>query len=568
MSEDHKTQVAPQPQASVSVEHAAQVNDPNMKKINREFQEKATMRKAKDLNLPYINIGKTPLNPDFLKAISIDKAEAGRMICFFQVGKKLRVAVEDPNKAETQAIIESLQEQGFTIDVSLASIAGLNEALAIYKGADKYKKIEIVKNVAEESINTYEEEISDLAALPQKIAGMTAEQGLNLLNVGAMKTNASDIHYEPGEKSVVVRFRIDGVLHKVFELPIDLYKTVANQIKYEAKMQLNVASVPQDGRYSFTFNSKKIGVRVSTIPTPYGESFVCRFLVSPEKALTLEELGFQGLALVKLQKAAKLSNGMVLITGPTGSGKTTTLYAMLDLMNSPDNKVITLEDPVEYQIDGVTQSQINEKQGYSFATGLRTILRQDPDIVMLGEIRDLETAETATQAALTGHVLLSTLHTNSAIDAIPRMINMGLPPFMIAPAVNTIVAQRLVRKVCPHCSVKEDLSESEKTEFSSMFTNLKNVNPQMEIAVPGQAPKIVGCDKCSNTGYLGRIVISEVITVNEEMKRLIMNKASRVDLIAAARKEGIVTMREDGFMKVAQGLTTLEEVYRVTGVSN
>lgn len=535
--------------------------------INREFQEKSTMRFAKDLNLPYINLAKTPLNPDFLKFISLEDSKIGRMVCFFQVGKKLRLAVEDPNKVETVSLIERLKSGGNIVDLSLASHDGIDDALKVYGGVDKYKKIEIVKNVAEEAIGTYEKEIADLSQLPTKIATLTAEQGLNLLNVGAMKTGASDVHYEPEEGAVAVRFRIDGVLHKVFSLDHALYKSLANQVKYESKMQMNVDNVPQDGRYSFDFNAKKIGVRVSTIPTPYGESFVCRFLVSPERPLTLEELGFSGLALVKLQKASKIANGMVLVTGPTGSGKTTTLYSLLSMMKTTENKVITLEDPVEYHISGVTQSQINEKRGYSFGSGLRTLLRQDPDVVMLGEIRDLEAAETAAQAALTGHVLLSTLHTNSAIETIPRLMNMGLKSFMIAPALNTIVAQRLVRKVCTSCVMKEAISAEARQEFSLAIEGLKKMNPDLALEVPVEVPKAVGCEQCSNTGYQGRLVIAEVITVNKEMKRLILDNASSVDLITAARKEGITTMREDGLLKVAQGLTTLEEVYRVTNVT-
>lgn len=547
-----------------STEIAASSGTGDVIKINREFQEKSTIRLAKDLNLPYINLGGTPLNPDFLKIVPIEDCELGRLICFFQVGKKLRFAVEDPNKQETLAIIERFKAAGYTIDVSLASPDGINDGLAVYTESEKYKKIEIVKNVAEEAIGTYEKEISTLADLPAKIPDLTAEQALNLINVGAMKTNASDIHYEPAEADVVVRFRIDGVLHKVFNISHQVFGNIANQIKYEAKMQINVDNVPQDGRYSFDFNAKKIGVRVSTIPTPYGESFVCRFLVSPERALTLQELGFSGLGLIKLEKASKISNGMILVTGPTGSGKTTTLYSLLSMMTNAENKVITLEDPVEYHIAGVTQSQINEKRGYDFASGLRTILRQDPDIVMLGEIRQLDAAETAAQAALTGHVLLSTLHTNSAIETIPRLMNMGLKPFMIAPALNTIVAQRLVRKVCSKCSTKSPIGESEKAEFSQVIENMKKINPTVGVEVPAEVPQVVGCEECSNTGFQGRLVISEVITVNKEMKRLILDNASSVDLITAARKEGIITMREDGMLKVALGLTTLEEVYRVT----
>lgn len=534
--------------------------------INRDFQEKSTMRSAKEKKLPYIYLSKTPLNPDFLKLLDVDTSRSARIIVFFKSGNNVRVAVEDPDKAETTAAVAALKEHGYTVEINMASTVGIDDALKTYDATQKYKKIENIESVEEKSIKTYEKEIADLSELPKQLEIVTAQEALNLLDVAAMKTKASDIHYEPGEAHVNVRMRIDGVLHKVFELKTSLYSKIAEQIKYQSKMRLNVNSVPQDGRYLFSFNEVKVGVRVSSIPTPYGESFVCRYLPSNNKILTLEELGFQGLALTKLKKATAISQGMVLITGPTGSGKSTTLFSMLSLMKNPENKVITLEDPVEYYIDGVTQSQMDEKNGYDFSSGLRTILRQDPDIVMLGEIRDLKTAETAAQASLTGHVLLSTLHTNSALEAIPRLINMGLPAFVAAPSLNTIVAQRLVRKVCPNCSTKEPISDSAKKEFETVLKNLKAVNSGIEQEVPTEIAKVVGCDKCSNTGYLGRIVIDEVITISSEMKRLILNNKSSVDLISAARKEGITTMREDGYIKVAQGLTTLEEVYRVTNV--
>lgn len=555
---------------SIAKDEKVQGNGPapeNLTQINREFQEKSVLKQAHDLELPYINISKTPLNPDFLKLVDFKTAKKARIIPFFKIGIKLRVAVDDVERLETKDAIKALEAQGHKVNISLASSTGIDDALRFYDSTRVYKKKKIVKKFAEKSIKTFDKEIKELTELPIKLEGVTAEEGLNLLDVGAVKTGASDIHYEPGEKSVVVRFRIDGILREVFELTLKIYKKIGEQIKYQSKMRLNVTTAPQDGRYGFDFNKKKIAVRVSSVPTPHGEAFVCRYLPSDRKFLTFEELGFQGLALTKLQKAVKIVQGMILVTGPTGSGKTTTLYSLLSLMNTPENEIITLEDPVEYYIEGVTQSQIDERHDYTFASGLRSLLRHDPDIVMLGEIRDLETAETAAQAALTGHVLLSTLHTNSAIEAIPRLVNMGLPPFMVAPALNTIVAQRLVRKVCPKCVTLEPISESEKKEFEKVIENLKNANPGAAFDIPEKLPKVHGCDICSNTGYSGRLVIAEAVTVNDEMKRLILANSSSVDLIAAARKEGIVTLREDGFMKVAQGLTTLEEVHRVTNLS-
>lgn len=540
----------------------------NIGEVNREFQEKSILRKAKESGMPYINIAKTPINPDFLKLVDYDKALEAHLMPFFRVGKKLKVAVVDPENPKTKEILDDLKAKDFEVDLSLASQAGVEEAMQFYKGSQKdYKKIELVENVEEESIDTYEKEIESLADIPEQLSKVTAEQGLNLMNIGAMKTNASDIHYEPEEGKIVVRFRIDGVLHKIFEIKPEIYKNLSNQLKYQSKMQLNVVTIPQDGRYVFNFNGKKIAVRVSSIPTPYGESYVCRYLVGDDKPVDFVELGFQGLALKKIQNVCKISHGMVLATGPTGSGKSTTLYALLRKMTSPQNKVITLEDPVEYNIEGVTQSQIDEKHGYNFANGLRAVLRQDPDVVMLGEIRDLETAQTAAQAALTGHIVLSTLHTNSAIESIPRLINMGLAPFMVAPALDTIIAQRLVRKVCSACSTLESIPESAKKEFEETMKNLAKVNPSVAVEVPEKIPTVHGCQACSSTGYSGRVVLAEVITINNELKALILNNASLVDLITAVRKEGITTMREDGFLKVAQGITTLEEVFRVTNVS-
>lgn len=538
----------------------------NMSNINREFQEKSALKQAESLNLPYVNIGKTPLNPDFLKLIAIETATKARIIPFFRTGKKVRVAVQDINNPDTKAAIKALEEKGYEININLASSSGIDDALDVYTQTQKYKKIEIIETVEEKSIKTYEKEIAGLKELSAKLDTVTAEEGLNLLDVGAIKTGASDVHYEPSEKIVNVRFRIDGVLHNVFEIKTDTYRRISNQLKYSSHMQLNVTSIPQDGRYDFKFNEQRIAVRVSSIPTPYAESFVCRYLPSEEIALSFEDLGFQNLALVKLKKVCDMSHGMVLVTGPTGSGKTTTLYSILGKMNTPEAKIITLEDPVEYNLHGITQSQIDEKRGYDFAKGLRAILRQDPDIVMLGEIRDLETAQTAAQAALTGHVVLSTLHTNSAIETIPRLVNMGLPPFMMGPSLNTIVAQRLVRKVCQKCFTMEPLSDSAKKEFTTIMTNLKAVNPGAAVEAPDKVATAHGCDACSQTGYKGRLVICEVITLNNTLKDLILNKASLVDMIAVARKDGMTTMKEDGFIKVAQGLTTLEEVYRVTNV--
>jgi len=535
--------------------------------INREFEEKNTLKTAKELNLSYVNIGKTPVNPDYLKLIPFETAEKAKIASFYKIGNKLRVAVSNPDDEETKKVLDDLRKQDYKLNINLASNSGICEVIQKYKDIQVYKEKAIVENVEEKFLKTYEKEIAELKELGSKIEGVTAEEGLNLINIGAMKTKASDVHYEPTIDGTTVRFRIDGILYKVFELKPKVYSNVLSQLKFQTKMRINVSDIPQDGRYNFNYNDRKIDVRVSIIPTENSESIVCRFLDSGKKFTSFEDLGFDGDYLAKIKSLTGITHGMILVTGPTGSGKTTTLYSLLQAFNSPEKKIITLENPIEYHIDGIVQSQINEKEKYDFASGLRAILRQDPDIVMIGEIRDLPTAETAAQAALTGHVVLSTLHTNSAIESIPRLVNMGAEPFVIAPALDTLIAQRLARKVCKDCAKLLPITEGEKLEFEKAFEELKKFSPSLVPAIPEQLYHEVGCDKCSQTGYLGRMVISEIVTVDDEMKELILKGGSVSKLVEIARKKGFITMKEDGFKKAALGHTTLEEIHRVIRVS-
>lgn len=536
-------------------------------KINRTFKEKDTATRAREMGVNYINITVTPINPDLLKLIPPEIARKALILPFFRLGNKLRVAVADPNNPETQKVLEQLRSVGFAININLASDEGLTEAMKLYD-TDQYKvKKELETSLDEEKIKAYEQEISALQDLGAKIKTLTSEEANYMLNVGALKTGASDIHYEPEENAIRVRFRIDGMLHDIFKLDKAIFVNIANQIKFQCKMKLNISNEPQDGRYNFVVNDRKVDVRVSILPTEYGETFVSRLLDSGRHIVELEELGFTGRNLAHIKHLLKLKNGMVLITGPTGSGKTTTLYTLLDRFSKPENKVITLEDPIEYHLEGISQSQVNEKRGYDFANGLRAILRQDPDIVMLGEIRDLETAETGAQAALTGHVLLSTLHTNSAIESIPRLINIGLPPFMVAPALDTVIAQRLVRSFCPKCAELTEISKTKLDELTRTVETIKKIQPSLQIEIPQKLPIAKGCEICSHTGYKGRISIIEVLDIDNEMKGLILEKASSTKMIEAARRKGMLTMYEDGILKVIGGITSIEEVHRVTAIS-
>ncbi|MBA4336483.1 type II secretion system protein GspE [bacterium] len=536
-----------------------------LESIDRDYLEQATLEKAKELGLSYINIAKAPINPDLLKILKPDTAKNALMMPFFRIGKRLRIAVVDPNNAETKRVIEELKKQKYLLNINLASLTGLEEILKLYESDQYQVKKEIQTTYSEKEVQEYEKELVNLADLGPKVETVTSEEGLQLINMGAMKTGASDIHFEPGAKAVRIRFRIDGVLHKVFELDAATYKNLSNQIKYLAKMKLNVSSVPQDGRFSFELNQRKIDVRVSDIPTQFGESFVFRLLDSERGLLSYEDMGFKHDYLKKMNNLINMSHGMILCTGPTGSGKTSTLYSVLDQFNSPESKIITLEDPIEYNLDGVSQSQINEKRGYNFADGLKSVLRQDPDVVMIGEIRDIDTAETASQAALTGHVVLSTLHTNSAVETIPRLINMGLPPFMVAPALHTIIAQRLVRKVCDNCKVMRSIPEAKLKDIQKTVEAINKIKPDLKIEIPAKLPHPAGCDKCSHTGYSGRIAIHEIINLDYEIRDMILKEESSNNILLAARRKGLITMREDGILKVLEGLTTLEEVVRVTG---
>ena len=559
--------------SAVAEKTAADNSEKNLKfaagmtKINREAKEKSTQEKAASMSMNYINIALTPINPDLLKLISPEQAKAQLILPFYRLGKKLRVAVAHPTSPGTRDVIALLKQQGFLINVNLSSDEGIIEALKIYE-TDQYKaKVVLNTSVDESKISNYAKELDDLKNLGEKIKTVPSEEAIYLIGIGALRAGSSDIHLEAEENYIRARFRIDGLLHEVFRIDKNIWYNLSNQLKYQAKLRVNVNNVPQDGRYDFVINKRKIDVRISVLPTEFGESFVMRLLDSGRHLVSFEELGYSGQYLQKIESLTKITHGMILMTGPTGSGKTTSLYTMLSRFNNPQSKIITLEDPIEYHLEGICQSQINEKGGYNFSGGLRSILRQDPEVIMIGEIRDLETAETAAQAALTGHVLLSTLHTNSAIETIPRLINIGLPPFMIAPALHAIIAQRLCRRICQNCQVQKPIPSSELDELKRVVESIKLVRPSETIVIPETLPIASGCEICSHSGYKGRVTIVEMLEVDFELKGLILNKASTTKMIESARRKGMITMREDGVLKVLQGLTNLEEVHRVTSIN-
>ena len=387
------------------------------------------------------------------------------------------------------------------------------------------------------------------------------DEALKDVSIGALVVGSSDVHYECFDGYVVVRFRIDGVLVDIFRLTLAEYKKITERLKYAANLKLNITNIPQDGKYTImSDDERKIDVRVSTLPIKYGENIVCRVLDAEKAIIDFEQLGFFWTSKRMLEKAISKKSGMILITGPTGSGKTTTLYTILSKLNSREKKIITLEDPIEYELEWVVQSEIDDKNGVTFESWLRACLRQDPDIIMVGEIRSLETLNTATSASLTGHLVLSTLHTKSAADTLDRIINMGLKPYILASALDTIVAQRLVRKICPDCKVEKQKTSEDIAIIEGMMSEIgmKGISSDHIKLYHGE-----WCSQCNHSWYRGRIGIYEIITLNEKIRDIIRRDGSIEQIIHEARNGDLITMKEDGILKAIKGHTTIEEILRV-----
>lgn len=403
-------------------------------------------------------------------------------------------------------------------------------------------------------------EIKNIPELKKRIEENLTESTTKLLEIilgGSISLDASDIHIEPEEKRAKIRLRIDGILHDLTFLDLKIYQSILSRIKLVSGLKLNISDQPQDGRFSVKKGEILIEIRTSTLPAEYGEAVVMRIL-NPKSLISLEELGLRKEYLEIFKKEIAKPNGMIIVTGPTGSGKTTTLYAILKKIQNPGIKIITLEDPIEYHLEGISQTQVDPKVGYDFANGLRAILRQDPDVILVGEIRDLETASIALQAALTGHLVLSTLHTNDAAGTIARLVALGEKPVNIAPALNMVVAQRLVRKVCKNCVKFEKPSENLLKKIKKSFEKIKIDLPKIE-----KIPKAVGCQECNFTGYKGRSGIFELFLVDEEMEKFILTFPSIAALKEKAIEKGMIPMYQDGLLKVIEGETTIEEVERV-----
>ncbi len=537
---------------------------------------------AESIKARFVDLSEIKIDPKLLKLIPEHIANRYQAVVFGTRANRYKLAIADPEDLPAVDALEKLLGKN-KVDLYIATKTDITHWLDQYRGELDTEITKVIPEVKEESEEVSAEQIAEDSPVAK-----TA----NLLIEYAIKSQASDIHIEPREDAIQIRYRVDGVLRESERLPRKIMASLISRIKIMANLKIDEHRKPQDGRFKITDGDRIIAIRVSVMPVMDGEKVVMRLLDESSKALTLEELGFNSAALVRMQRAMVQPHGLILVTGPTGSGKSTTLYSVLSTLNTPMVNIATIEDPVEYRITGANQTQVNPVPGMTFAAGLRALLRQDPNIIMVGEIRDRETADLAIQAALTGHLVLSTLHTNNAATTLPRLLDMGAEPFLIASTVRVAVGQRLVRKLCTNCRETYEPSEAENDQLHKQFpleqaleslranqikseaapTQFLTTQEQMLRALEGfeKSSHLMlyrmgkGCEQCDSSGYKGRLGIYEVIEVNEAIAKLIVSNAVSDAIQAQATKDGMITMQIDGFIKALAGLTTVEEVLRVT----
>lgn len=536
--------------------------------LSREQQERLARYRADKLGLPYVSLVLFPIDADILEMVPRSEAEAAGVVLFYKQGKDIRVGAINPEHKEVVDILKRLEERfGIAPQVYVVSHRSVQAALARYRreqevAAAPQGELSVGTEQASESAQT----LLDLQSLGQRITSLPPTEILNAIVVGAVKLGSSDIHIEPKEKEARLRYRIDGVLQDVTAFSRDGWSLILSRVKVLSQLKLNVRERPQDGGFVLKIAEETYDIRLSTLPGMNGENIVMRILSRKSEALRMEDLGMKERDFTVVRRELKRTTGMILVTGPTGSGKTTSLASFLREVNSPDLKIITLEDPIEYRLPGIEQTQVDDDAGYTFSKGLRSILRQDPDMILVGEMRDAETAEVAVHASLTGHLVFSTLHTNNAAGAVPRLVDMGIKPFVLAPAINMIIAQRLVRVVCKECAEKY---KPEAALLERIEDAMRGVRPDVFDPKVLRDPKLTfwrakGCKVCAQTGYKGRVGVFEIFVVEGKMEELVLAGADGMSIQAEALKQGMTTVAQDGWLKVIEGMTTIDEVERVS----
>jgi type IV pilus assembly protein PilB len=517
---------------------------------------------SRQYGVPSINLKFYEVDPSVIKLVPQETAVRYQIVPLSRVGSTLTIAMTDPTNVFAMDDIKFMT--GFNVEPVVASETAISEAIhKFYGDVESVEELDkVMKDLTGEDGDALElaaeEAEMDLATLEKAAEEAPIIKLVNLVLTDAVKRGASDIHVEPYEKEYRVRFRIDGILQNVMAPPMKLRDAITSRIKIMAKLDISEKRLPQDGRIMIKYlkdgKKKELDFRVSTVPTLFGEKIVMRLLDKENLRLDMTKLGFEPESLAKFEKQILKPYGMVLVTGPTGSGKTNTLYSSVARLNTPDTNIMTAEDPVEFQLPGINQVQMKEQIGLNFAAALRAFLRQDPNIILVGEIRDFETAEISVKAALTGHLVLSTLHTNDAPSTISRLMNMGIEPFLVATSVNLICAQRLVRRICSQC--KEPLQIQPQALLDAGYTQEESTTVTVQ---HGR-----GCATCNTTGYKGRVGLYEVMEINDELRELILVGASALELKKKALEQGMITLRRSGLTKVALGQTTMEEVLRET----
>jgi len=513
--------------------------------------------KAQIMQVPYIDIASAAIDPQAVNLIPESVGRRYNIIPYIYDSKTESLHVASTNPLDINLIDFLEKKTNKKIIFSLAFGEDITKALntSYSQGLSPDVK-EALREVSPDKTEDVRETVMISQAPIAKIVNTVLEF--------AVKSRSSDVHIEPQETKTRIRYRIDGILQEKLTLPRTIHDSLVSRIKILSQMKIDEKRIPQDGRFRFVLGEEEVDLRVSTLPTVNGEKVVMRLLKKTGGLPTLNELGLRGSQFKDLEEAISKPYGIILVTGPTGSGKTTTLYSLLTRLNKPSVNIVTLEDPVEYQIVGLNQVQINPQAGLTFATGLRSFLRQDPNIILVGEIRDTETTQLAIQAALTGHLVFSTLHTNDAATAIPRLIDLGGEPFLIASIINASVAQRITRRICPYC---KEVYDPQPQIIENIKTVLAELLPKQYRE--GQAMKLSkgkGCVECNHTGYLGRIAIFEVLKITPAINKMILQEASAKDIEGQAKKESLITMKQDGYLKVLEGITTIEEILRVAEV--
>ena len=564
-------------------------------KIQREAEERDAKRLAEKNNLPYADLSTAPISIEALNLIPEESAKKNKIAIIEAIKGKAAIIVCDPNTEGTKQAIKEIESLGYKPSIFIVSLYSLNRVFGFYKFISQKQgkisgKIEISgdKNILNEEIKLDSLDKIKEALGKISFAAVDVNKVFGIILNGALDNKASDIHFEPEERRVKLRLRIDGALHDVVaDFKKEFYVNLLSQIKLLSNLKINIRDEAQDGRFTIRVENKEIEVRVAIAPSEFGEVIVMRILDPETISLSLSSLGLREDDLKIIEVELKRPNGMVLNTGPTGSGKTTTLYAFLKHKKTSEIKIITIEDPIEYHLEGIEQTQVNDEAGYSFANGLRSLMRQDPDVILVGEMRDKETAEIGIQAALTGHLVFSTIHANSAAAAIPRLLDLNVKPTSIGPALNLIIAQRLIRKLCQNCKIPMEISDDLRIKIEKFLNALpQRVNKENFKEIKIFSAKENGCEKCNNSGYKGRVAVYELLlndpeyekllkgdtdvklASHKELEELILQQSGESAIKKFSREQGMVTMQEDGILKIISGITDFEEVESATGTIN